>query len=127
MRYFLDVLPGRLAICRLGPDDPVPMWARGENLWSVTRTVEELSLVCEEESVPETATAERGWRALKVRGPLAFSMVGVLAELARVLAKAQVSIFVLSTFDTDYLLVKEVQLAGAIEALQQDGNQVLGG
>ena len=81
-------------------------------------------MVCEEASVPENIPAERGWRALKVQGPLAFSMVGVLAELSSLLAGAGVSIFVLSTFDTDYLLVKEEKLEAAVRALIEAGHQV---
>lgn len=123
----LEVLPGRMAVCRLEADSPVPAWAKGQALFSLTRTAEEFSIVCEEESVPENILAERGWRALKVQGPLAFSMIGVLAELSSFLAGAGVSIFVLSTFDTDYMLVKEERLETAIQTLRHRGYQVTQG
>ncbi|HNB51263.1 MAG TPA: ACT domain-containing protein [Anaerolineales bacterium] len=124
-KLLLSVLPDRFAVCRLGRGEVVPDWARGESLLSFTRTAEELSIVCEEASVPETVTAERGWRGLKVQGPLVFSMIGVMAELSRILAAAQVSIFVLSTYDTDYILVKEEKLTQAVQALVHAGHQVM--
>jgi hypothetical protein len=123
-KVVLSVLPDRFAVCQLGVGEVVPGWAQGARLFSITRTAEELSIVCEAAGVPESVTAERGWRALKVRGPLAFAMIGVLAELAHILAVAQVSIFVLSTYDTDYVLVKEEKLAQAVAALQREGHRV---
>ncbi|NUM45737.1 MAG: ACT domain-containing protein [Anaerolineales bacterium] len=123
--FVLRVLADRLAVCRVDRAEAVPGWAGGTGLFSVTRTADELSLVCEEARVPASVTAERGWRALMVQGPLEFSMVGVLAALAGVLAEARVSIFVLSTYDTDYVLVKETQLEGTLEALQRAGHQVV--
>lgn len=123
----LEVLPGRMAVCRLEADSPVPVWAKGQALFSLTWTADEFSMVCDEDSVPENIPAERGWRVLKVQGPLAFSMVGVLAELSGLLAGAGVSIFALSTFDTDYILVKEERLETAIQALRHRGHQFLQG
>jgi hypothetical protein len=88
------------------------------------RTADELSIVCLEESVPAAVRREGGWRALKVEGPLAFEEVGILAELTGALADAAIPTFALSTFDTDYLLVKEGDLAGATEALRGRGHGV---
>ena len=122
----LDVLPGRLAVCRLAPDAPLAPWMGEGPLTSVTRTDAELSVVCAEAAVPEGVRAERGWRALRVRGPLAFEMTGVLAALARPLAESDVPIFVLSTFDTDVLMVRADRLAEAVGALRDAGHEVAG-
>ena len=111
----LTTLPGRFAVCRLGARDAVPDWARGA-LVSITRTEDELSIICEESGVPEDVQAERGWVCFKVLGPLPFEMVGVAAALTTPLAEAGVSVIVVGTFDTDYLLVKEEMSAKAVAA-----------
>jgi hypothetical protein len=120
----LDLLRGEFAIARLGAADRVPEWARSVDFVSITRTSDELSIVCESSRVPERVRAERGWRVLKIEGPLEFSMVGVLASIAGPLAGAGISIFAISTFDTDYVLVGAEKLAAAITALQAAGHQV---
>ena len=91
---------------------------------SITRTADELSVVCAEAAVPDGMQAERGWRALCVDGPLDFALTGILAGLATALAEAGVSIFAVSTFDTDWLLVKEDQRAEAVRALTEAGHTV---
>jgi hypothetical protein len=121
MTLRLRVVPGTLAICRLGAREAVPAWASG-SLLSVTRTPDELSVVCDQGVVPEGVRAERGWRALAVEGPLDFALTGVLAGLAAPLAAAGISIFAISTFDTDWLLVRDHQLAAACEALRAAGH-----
>lgn len=120
----LHVLPERYAICRLGPDVAVPVWATNAAFFSITRTSDELSLVLPEAHVPDEVQAERGWRCLRVQGPLDFSETGILAALAAPLAAASVSIFALSTFDTDYLLVPEMQFHPAQHALRAAGHVV---
>jgi len=119
----LSVLPGTLAICRLEPSAPLPHWAlaSGEGFFSVTRTRHELSLVCAEALVPEGVKAERNWRAFEVEGPLNFALTGVLASLCAPLAAAKISVFALSTYDTDYLLVRETSLETAQENLRRAG------
>ncbi|MCK5430181.1 MAG: ACT domain-containing protein, partial [Anaerolineales bacterium] len=103
----IHILPGLFAVCRLPAQAPSPEWAQSDELLAFTRTRDEFSIVCAEEQIPANVTAERGWRILKVVGPLDFSLVGVLASLAVPLADAGVSIFALSTYDTDYILVKD--------------------
>ncbi len=122
----LSTLPGRYAVCRMGPSASVPAWAGGESLFSTTRTPEELSMVCEEASVPAEVTAERGWAALKLHGPIPFGTTGVLASLTAPLAEAGIPVFALSTFDTDYLLVKAATLAEAVSTLRAAGFDVRG-
>ncbi len=120
----LTLLRERFAVCRLAPDATTPSWAAGGNFYSVTRTAEELSVVVEESRLPTGVTSQPGWRVFQVRGPFAFSEIGVLASLTGPLAAKEVSVFVISTFDTDYLLVSEKQLANAISALEQAGHTI---
>jgi uncharacterized protein len=120
----LSILPETLAICRFGLDEPVPDWAFWGEFFSLTRTRDELSIVCNQADIPEDMKCERDWRCLKVEGTLDFALTGILASLASPLADAKISIFALSTFDTDYLLVKESHLQRAIEVLSGAGHQV---
>jgi uncharacterized protein len=126
MSLDLDLFAAPYAVCRLAPAAVVPEWAENGELLSVTRTAEELSIVCPQDRVPEGVRCERDFRVLKIRGPLDFSMVGVLSGLAGPLAAAGISLFVLSTFDTDILLVKQVDLGRAAEVLLHGGHNVLG-
>jgi hypothetical protein len=123
-RFDLTVLPGCFAMVRLAADAPLPPWAAQGGFFSVTRTSDELSVVCAVDQVPSGVATETGWRALKVKGPFALSEIGVLAALAAPLAWAKVSLFAISTFDTDYLLVSEERLDIAIAALKDAGHSV---
>jgi hypothetical protein len=116
------VLPETLAICRLHASDRIPSWALElhEGFVSITRTPDELSIVCPEEAVPPDTTVEEGFRALVVPGPIPFSETGVLASLAAPLAAAGISIFALSTYDTDYVLVREKNVERALHVLHAD-------
>jgi uncharacterized protein len=121
----LRVLPGTLAVARLGPGEPVPGWAAAAGaLHAVVRTAAEVSIVCEDGAVPADVRAERGFRALAVAGPLDFALTGVLAALAVPLAEAGVAIFAVSTYDTDHVLVRAERLDEAITALRAAGHRV---
>jgi len=120
----LTILSDTFAICRLGPAEDVPEWAMIGEFVSITHTSDELSIVCAEEHVPSDVKADREWRVLKVEGPLDLALTGVLAALANPLAEAQINIFAVSTFDTDYLLVKGYNLARACEVLRQAGHEI---
>jgi hypothetical protein len=120
----LLVLDEELAVARLDASDPTPAWAAHGRISSVTRTAEELSVVCAAAAIPATVQAERGWRCLRVAGSLDFALTGVLASIAGPLAAARVSIFSVSTYDTDYVLVREQSLAAAIECLRAAGHEV---
>lgn len=113
----LIALRQRFAVCRLSPDAPIPAWASGGEFFSITRTADELSVVCLQDAVPEGTVCERDWRGLRVEGAMPFAVVGVVAGLLGALAAAGISLFVISTFDTDYLLVKERDWEAALEAL----------
>jgi len=124
-KLHLTVMPGELVVCRLAPDAPAPVEAKTRaGLFSMTRTATELSIVCAAEVTPEGARCERGWRCLAVRGPLPFSVSGILASLAGQLAAAEIPIFALSTFDTDYVLVRDVHLERALAALEGAGHEI---
>lgn len=119
----LTVAPARLAVCRLPADAPLPEWPRGAFV-SVTRTPAELSVVCDDAAVPDEVQAERGWRAMQLEGPIPFETTGVAAGLTGALAAKRISLFLISTYDTDWLLVKEAVLDAAIAALREAGYDV---
>jgi hypothetical protein len=123
LSFFL--FPEMLAICRLEPDADLPPWAVAGPITSITRTTDELSLVCRQEDVPAGIRCAKGWRCLKVGGPLDFALTGILASLALPLAQAEISIFVVSTFDTDYVLLRQDQTEQAIEVLSRAGHRVV--
>lgn len=127
MPFALKALEEPLAIVRLPAEAEVPTWVHGSaGFRSVTRTPTELSVVCPERSVPPDATEERGWRALAVEGTLDLAQIGVLAELAGPLAAADVPIYVISTYETDYVLVPSESLEAAAGALERAGHSVAG-
>ncbi len=125
----LRVLDDRLSVCKLPAGSPWPVPEPGARFWSVTRTDSELSIVCPEDEAPtgDHVQVEPDWRALEVAGPLDFSMVGVMAGLTQPLADVDVSVFVVSTYDTDYVLVHAAALERAVEALREAGHQVHAG
>lgn len=123
----LSLLSGRFAIARLDPGREIPGWAWVGEWSSVSRTSGELSIICDERDVPAEVAADRGWRAFAVAGPMELSTVGVLASIAQPLAEAGIAIFAISTFDTDYVLVREEATGGAVDALRKAGHEVGGG
>src|SRR6266704_107063 len=118
----LTLLPDRFAISRLAADAPIPGWATQGAFFSVTRTGDELSVVCELSRVPVGVQSQPGWRVFKVHGPFVLSEIGVLSALAAPLAAAKISLFAVSTFDTDYLLVASEALLAAVAALERAGH-----
>jgi len=120
----LHVLPQLFAVCRLEPAASIPAWPPSCGLWSVTRTEDELSVVLPADQAPATWRAERDWRCLKVQGPLDFGLTGILAALSVPLAGAGISIFALSTYDTDYLLVRAADLNKAKSVLMACGHTI---
>jgi len=122
----LSELPGRYAVCRLAPGDPVPPPAAGAALWCAARTDHELSVVCPEADVPPGARVEPGWAVLALAGPFALEgETGILSSVLDPLAAAEISIFALSTFDTDYVLVHAQALRAAAGALRAAGHAVI--
>jgi len=123
-RLSLTLLPQTLALCGLDPEAPWPDWVQGPGLVSLTRTEEELSLICPQDRLPAGLTAQRGWRCFKVGGPLDPNQTGVLAALSEPLAQAGVSLLVVSTFETDYILIKEKDLSRAVEVWERAGHHI---
>jgi uncharacterized protein len=121
----IRVMKAELAVCRLEPGASVAD-VRHAELWALTRTREETSVVCAVEDAPAGAKVEDGWMAVVVQGPLDFGLTGILAALAAPLAAAGVPIFAISTFDTDYLLIKRADEARALEALDRAGHRLVG-
>jgi hypothetical protein len=120
----LKIIPGRMAVCRFEPTAPLPDSIAKADFYSLTRTAAELTLVCPEDDLAPGTTSEAGGRCFKVQGLLDFSEIGIIFSLTRPLAKNGVSVFVISTFETDYFMVKEKDLAKAIDALSAEGHQV---
>jgi hypothetical protein len=115
---------GRFAVCRIDPAVKIPDWALEGSFYCVTKTDAELSIVCPEDLVPANLKCEIGWRCLMLEGPFSFSLTGILASVLDPLARAEVSIFAISTFDTDYVFVKNQQFQAAVTALSAAGHSI---
>ena len=127
MQLQLEVLAPEFSVCKMGAHDPIPDGLAERAYCFIGRTPDELSIVCESAAAP-TAAAERedGWRALKVAGPLDFGLVGILAKICQALADAAIPVFAISTYDTDYVLVKAGNFEAAIDAREAAGACVVG-
>jgi hypothetical protein len=121
----LAALKGSFAVSRLPAEAPIPAWATGGPLVSITRTGAELSIVCLQEKVPSAVESEPDWRCLEVAGRLEFSLVGILASLVTPLAREGIPVFAISTFTTDYLLVKAKDFESAVEILRSAGHKMV--
>ncbi len=124
-KLILSILPETLAICRLDKNARIPDWALSGSFLSITQTEEELSIVCAQINVPEGVKHEDGWRCLKVEDTLDFSLTGVIASLTMPLAFEGISVFAISTYDTDYLLVRERRKKKAAAVLSENGHLVI--
>jgi len=118
------ILRETFAICRLDKDAPIPDWVFQGNLFSVTRTKDELSIVCPQINVPKGIICNQGWSCLKVRGPLDLSSTGIISSIAATLERENISLFPISTYDTDYVMVKEKHLEKAVFALTGTGQRI---
>jgi hypothetical protein len=123
-QLLLKILPDRMAVCRFEPSSERPEWIDTSGFYSITNTREELTLVCREALVPPGTKCQRGWRCFRIQGVLDFSEIGIMFSITQPLAKSGVSIFAISTYNTDYFLVKEKDLAKAIDALIASGHQI---
>jgi uncharacterized protein len=121
------ILPDRLVVCQLPAGTRVPEWALGGGLFSVAGTEDEVSVVCEERQVVEGVRAEKGWVGLKLEGPFPFAMTGVLTSFLQPLAETGIPVFAVSTFNTDYVLIKREHLEQAVKALNEAGHELVGG
>lgn len=124
LTYTLQEFPERLAVVRLPPGAEIPTWAESSSLFSITATAAETSLICAGRNVPTKQVAQKGLVAFAVQGPLDFALVGVLASLLVPLAEEKVSVFTLSTYDTDWILVPAQDAERAAEAWRRQGHTV---
>lgn len=121
----LTLYPETFAVCQLSKKSSLPEWAQSGRFFSISKTEDELSVVCETALVPEGTKGDLDWRAFKLHGPFAFDEIGVVASLTVPLAKAKIGVFVISTYDTDYLLVKEANLQKTLRVLKGNRHEVL--
>ena len=121
----MKLLKEKYVVCRLDENELIPEWVQSGDFFSITRTAEELSMICSEENILEDIKCEKDWRILKVEGPLDFSLIGILASISSILAKREISIFAISTYDTDYILVKNNDIDNTIEALKSEKYEII--
>lgn len=119
MKLTLSTLPEKLAICHFEERSQIPEWAKKISFCSITRTSDELSIVAPQDKIPGGILAEKNWRAFKVKGPLGFTLTGIVSFLSKLLADAGISIFYISTYETDYFLVKEEDFEKAKKILRK--------
>jgi len=118
-------LPGLYAIVRLAGDAPVPTWAAEGEFTSITRTADELSVVCAAGNLPRDLNSPERWACLKLEGPFPFSLTGVLLSFIKPLSTNGIPIFAVSTYDTDYVLIPEDRMEGVVDMLREAGHQLL--
>lgn len=124
LKLEFKVLKGKYGVCKLNSKDYIPHWLNKDYFYSITKTEEELSIVCFQENIPTNVLCERNWRILKIEGQLDFSLIGILSKISTLLAKESISIFAISTYNTDYILVQEEKLPKAINILRKHGHKV---
>jgi len=121
----MKLIKEKYGVCRLDKTELIPEWAKDSDFFSITKTLDELSIVCSQGSIPSSVKCEKDWRILKVEGPLDFSLVGILSSISNVLAQQGISIFAISTYDTDYILVKDKDINNAIDSLSIVGYEII--
>jgi len=121
----MKLLKEKYGVCRLDKTELIPEWAQNNDFFSITRTSDELSIVCSQDDIPNDINCEKDWRILKIEGPLDFSLIGILASISTILAQKGISIFAISTYDTDYILVKNNDIDNAISALIKERYDVI--
>lgn len=125
MKLTLRLLKQKYGVCKLNKDDLIPSWAQKGDFYSVTKTSDELSVVCLEENIPMGVKYEGQWRIFKIEGPLDFSLIGILSTISGILAEKSISIFAVSTYDTDYILLKDANEEKAVEALTEKDYEII--
>lgn len=119
-KLHLKLLKDTYGVCRLQKNDSIPSWAFEGEFYSITKTDDELSIVCLQNNIPENIKCETDWKILKIQGPLDFSLIGILSKISTLMAENEISIFAVSTYDTDYILIKEEKIDIAINILEND-------
>jgi hypothetical protein len=124
-QYRLSIIPGLYSVCKLPPGSTVPDWALPGEFYSITNTSDEVSIVCDSNYIPEKLPREGYFKCFKIDEILDFSLIGILASLTQTLAKVGISVFVISTYNTDYILVKEDNLDIAVATLEEAGHTII--
>lgn len=121
----LKLLDETYGVCSLEKDSEISPWIVEGNFLSITKTDEELSIVCEEKNISEGIKYEGGWKILKIEGKLDFALVGILAKISNIMAENNISIFAISTYDTDYILIKLNNINKAVELLKKENYNII--
>ena len=121
----MKLLKEKYGVCRLDKNELLPEWAQKSDFFSITRTSDELSIVCSQKDIPSDIKFEGDWKILKIEGPLDFSLIGILASISTILAQKEISIFAISTYDTDYILVKNDDMDSALESLINERYEII--
>lgn len=121
----LKLLKGEYSVCRFDKNDEIPKWIFNEEFFSITKTEDELSIVCLQDNIKENIKCEKGWKVLKIEGPLDFSLIGILSRISTLMANNDISIFAISTYDTDYILIKEESINKAIKVLEDSNYNII--
>jgi hypothetical protein len=124
-KLVMKLFKEKFGVCRLEKEALIPEWAQNSQFYSITKTAEELSLVCNQDNIPRDVKCEKEWRILKIEGILDFSLIGILSSISGILAFNNISIFAISTYDTDYILVKEKDIDNAIKALSSEKYEIV--
>lgn len=120
----LSTLDGFFAICKLNPQTKIPNWSLKGEFYSITRTSEELSILCPQKIIPDEITSVGRWRGLKIEGPFKFTEIGILNSITAPLASVKISLLSISTFDTDYVFIQDDQFEDALLILAANGHEV---
>jgi hypothetical protein len=120
----LTSLPGNFSIFQIDPVIGIPLWAQQGEFFSITQAADELSIVCEDKYIPDSINREKNWRVLKIEGPFNFDEIGILNSITTPLARANISLLAVSTFNTDYILIQDSHFIEVVDILKNDGHKV---
>ncbi|MBK1813812.1 ACT domain-containing protein [Clostridium sp. YIM B02505] len=121
----MRLLKDKYGVCRLHKNELIPIWAQEGEFFSITKTTDELSIVCYEDNIPHNIKCEKDWKILKIEGPLDFSLIGILSSISSILASKGISIFAVSTYDTDYILIKNKDIDKAVKSLIEERYEII--
>ena len=121
----MKLLKEKYGVCSLDKNELIPKWAQSSDFFSITKTCDELSIVCSQDHIPNDIKCEKNWRILKIEGQLDFSLIGILSSISTILAQKGISIFAISTYDTDYILVKNKDIDNALNSLAKERYEII--
>ena len=126
MNLNFKVLPGKFAVYKFQKETPLTSWIYSSDFYSLTKTRDELSVIAvQNDDLPSDVSSSKNWRIIKIEGPLDFSLIGIIAGITEILKENGISLLTVSTYSTDYILVKQKDLYSALEALKQHGHHIL--